>query len=34
MKKIMIAAVTILSLLMLFSCAKKEESAKEKNKKK
>ncbi|MDD7535628.1 MAG: basic amino acid ABC transporter substrate-binding protein [Bullifex sp.] len=28
MKKIMIAAVTILSLLMLFSCAKKEESAK------
>ncbi|MDY5056087.1 MAG: basic amino acid ABC transporter substrate-binding protein [Bullifex sp.] len=28
MKKIMIAAVTVLSLLMLFSCAKKEESAK------
>lgn len=28
MKKIMIAAVTSLSLLMLFSCAKKEESAK------
>ena len=28
MKKIMIAAVTILSLLMLFYCAKKEESAK------
>ena len=28
MKKIMIAAVTILSLLMLFSCARKEESAK------
>ena len=28
MKKIMIAAVTLLSLLMLFSCAKKEESAK------
>ena len=28
MKKIMIVAVTVLSLLMLFSCAKKEESAK------